>query len=191
ADHAPGLRARRVRRRVDPADRRGALLVLVLPAVQRHQPAADPLLLLPPAPVAADGARGRLARGQPRGGPGALPPARDRRHRHRHGGLDRRDGDRAGGLPPSRARGPRRRPHPLHARPGAARVGGLRARRLRHLVRPRRGRRALPPRPADLGRRGPRGGGLPLHRNRPHDADRGGRPDPRPVRPQAPSPRLV
>ncbi|CAA9510789.1 MAG: hypothetical protein AVDCRST_MAG30-2471, partial [uncultured Solirubrobacteraceae bacterium] len=73
----------------------------------------------------------------------------------------------------------------------AARLHRLRARRLRGLVRARPGPRPLPPRPADLGRRGPRGGGLPLHRNRPHDADRGGRPDPRPVRPQAPSPRLV
>jgi hypothetical protein len=42
---------------VDRAGRRGARLVQLLAAVQRREPAADPDVLLPPAPVAADDAR--------------------------------------------------------------------------------------------------------------------------------------
>ena len=76
---------------VDRAGERGAVLVLLQPAVLRRQPAADAHVLLAAAAVDADAARalvagrqrGRLAR--------ALQAARDRRHRARHGGLERRD----------------------------------------------------------------------------------------------------
>ena len=55
------LPARRVRRRVDPADRRGAVLVRLLAAVLGHQPAAHADVLRAPAAVAADRARARVA----------------------------------------------------------------------------------------------------------------------------------
>ena len=54
ADHAPGLRARRVRPGLDRHRRRGAVLVLLQPAVRGRQPAADADVLLAAAPVAAD-----------------------------------------------------------------------------------------------------------------------------------------
>ena len=64
ADRAARLRARRVRRRLDPAGERGAVLVLVLAAVLGHHAAAHAQLLLAPAPVAADTARDLVAGGQ-------------------------------------------------------------------------------------------------------------------------------
>ena len=66
ADHAPRLPARRVRHGLDEARRRGAVLVLLQPAVRGHQPAADAHVLLAPAAVAADRPRRGDARRQPR-----------------------------------------------------------------------------------------------------------------------------
>src|SRR3954453_12272215 len=54
ADHAADLPARQLRPAVDRGGLDGAVLVLVQPAVQRAEPAADPDLLQPPAAVAAD-----------------------------------------------------------------------------------------------------------------------------------------
>ena len=63
--------------------RRGAVLVLLQPAVRGRQPAADADVLLAAAPVAADRPRRRDARHQRRRGARARRPVRDRRHRLR------------------------------------------------------------------------------------------------------------
>ena len=103
ADGAARLRARGVRRRVDAADRRGAVLVRVQPAVLRLRADAHARVLLAPAPVGPDHAGRRLAGGQR----GRLLPAeqavRDRRHRARHDRVQRRAGDRRGGAAAARA----------------------------------------------------------------------------------------
>ena len=62
ADGAARLPARRVRRELDGARVRGAVLVLVLARVQRHQPAADAHVLRAPGAVDADAARALVAR---------------------------------------------------------------------------------------------------------------------------------
>ena len=102
ADRPARLRARRVRRRVDPPGDRGAVLVLVLAALLGHQPAAHAHVLLAPAAVAADAPRARLAGRQRRRLARALRAARDRRHRDRH---DRRERVHDAGccVPPARA----------------------------------------------------------------------------------------
>ena len=58
AAHAARLPARRVRRRLDRRGLGGAVLVQLLAAVQRRQPAAHAHVLLAPAPVVPDRARG-------------------------------------------------------------------------------------------------------------------------------------
>ena len=67
----------------------GAVLVLVLAAVRRGQPALHAHVLLAPAPVDPDGARRAEPRRQPRAVARALRPARDRRARDRDRGRQR------------------------------------------------------------------------------------------------------
>ena len=130
ADHAPGLPARRVRRRSTRARLDRAVLVLLQPAVQRRQPAADPHVLQPAAAVAADA----LRVGQPRREPQRLGRARQPfgiggivvGHGDRERGDDRRAGllpaPRAG-RPPGGARDDARRSIGMCSRPSWFGVG--------------------------------------------------------------------
>ena len=104
ADHAARLPARRVRRQLDPAGRRGAVLVQLQPPVLRLQPAPHAHVLQPPAPVDADRARRDDAADQRRRVGGPVQPVRDRRRRHRHGRLDDGDDRRPGDVPTSQDR---------------------------------------------------------------------------------------
>ena len=104
ADHAPRLRARRVRARLDGDRRRGAVLVLLQPAVRGRQPAADADVLLAAAALAADRPGRGHARRQPRRRAGARRAVRDRRDRLRDRRRERRDDRRPGVLPAPRAR---------------------------------------------------------------------------------------
>ncbi|CAA9498947.1 MAG: Proposed peptidoglycan lipid II flippase MurJ, partial [uncultured Solirubrobacteraceae bacterium] len=147
ADDAPGLRAWRVRSRLDRDGHRGPVLVLALAALLGHQPAADADLLLASAPVGADRAGRRHAGPQRDRLLCAARALRHRRDRGRHGGVelrhDGRSGDRA--APPS-AR-PRARADPERLRADAPRLGAARSGRLRGLARPRRAARPQPARP--------------------------------------------
>ncbi|CAA9517694.1 MAG: Proposed peptidoglycan lipid II flippase MurJ, partial [uncultured Solirubrobacteraceae bacterium] len=162
ADDAARLRTRGVRGRVDRPRLRGAVLVRPLAALLGRQPAADPDLLLPPAPVDADRAGRAHAAGQRAGVRRPLSAfrdpgdrLRDGRRQHRH---DRRTGDRP--APP--ARRPRARADAQRLRDHARGLRAARRGRLRRLVGPRRGPRPLPSRSADQrgSRRGRRHGGL-------------------------------
>ena len=108
---------------------RGAVLVLVLAAVLRLQPAAHPHVLLAPEALDADRAGRRHARHQCRRVGGALRAARDRRRRARHGGRHRGDDDRAGRVPaPAHARaraGHHARGHGARSSLASAVLGGV------------------------------------------------------------------
>ena len=103
ADRPARLRARRVGRGVDGADRRRAVLVRLQPPVQRLRADAHARVLLAPAAVDADDARRRLAGDQRRRLLPAVQAVRDRRHRARHDRLQRRARARRGGLAAARA----------------------------------------------------------------------------------------
>ena len=97
-------RARGVRRRIDEADRRGAVLVQLQPPVQRLGADAHARVLLAAAAVDPDDARRRLARDQRDRLLRAGQADGDRRHRARHDALQRRARGRRGGDAPARAR---------------------------------------------------------------------------------------
>ena len=101
--------------------RRGAVLVLLQPALRRRQPAADADVLLAAAPLAADRPRRRDARRQHRRRARARRPVRDGRHRVRDGGRERRDDRRPGLLPaPHPRRAPRGRRDRARRRRGSS-----------------------------------------------------------------------
>ena len=132
---------------------RGAVLVLLLAAVLRLQPAAHAHVLLAPEAVDADRAGGRDA-GDQRGRVGrAVRADGDRRHRARHGRLDRGDDRRAGVLPaPAHRRPPARHDAEGEREDGRGRRGARRH-RLRHVVRARRRAGRFARRPDRLRRR--------------------------------------